>query len=167
MTLRLILTRHAKSSWADPSADDHRRPLNARGEESARAIGAWLAERAYVPHQALVSSSQRTRQTWGLISSAFDSAPDASFLDALYHSEPETLMERLRGAEGSTVMMIAHNPGIAYFAQGLVDVQPSDSRFERYPTAATSVIDFEAPDWSAVTWNAGTITDLVFVRDLI
>ncbi|MGR3409824.1 MAG: SixA phosphatase family protein, partial [Paracoccus sp. (in: a-proteobacteria)] len=33
---RLILTRHAKSAWDDPTLDDHDRPLNDRGRRSAR-----------------------------------------------------------------------------------------------------------------------------------
>ena len=167
MTLRLILTRHAKSSWADPSTDDHDRPLNKRGEKSARAVGAWLAKHGYVPELALVSSSARTRQTWDLVSKAFDPAPEAVFSQAFYLAEPAALMDGLRKAPVRSVMMIAHNPGIAFFAQGLVDQLPGDARFEQFPTAATAVIDFDAPDWAAVTWNSGRVTDLVFARDLI
>jgi len=167
MTLRLILTRHAKSSWADRSMSDRDRPLNTRGEQSARAVGIWLADRGYEPEQALVSSSVRTRQTWSLIAEAFDTAPEADFRDSLYHAEPAALIDELRKARTKSVMMIAHNPGIAYFAQGLVAALPGDARFERYPTAATAVIDFDAPDWAAVAWNAGRVTDLVFARDLI
>jgi len=167
MTLRLILTRHAKSSWADPSMDDHARPLNKRGVKSATAVGQWLAMRGYVPDLALVSSSERTRKTWTLIAKQFDDAPKAAYRDELFHAEPEVLMERLRGAGAECVMMIAHNPGIAFFAQGLVAALPGDSRFERFPTAATAVIEFEAPDWSRIAWNTGTVTDLVFARDLI
>ena len=77
MTLRLILTRHAKSSWASPTMDDHARPLNRRGESSAKAIGAWLAAQGYVPELALVSSATRTRETWALIAEAFDPVPEA------------------------------------------------------------------------------------------
>ena len=35
---RLILMRHAKSDWS-ASGDDHSRPLNARGMDSAPAMG--------------------------------------------------------------------------------------------------------------------------------
>ena len=167
MTVRLILTRHAKSSWADPTMDDHDRPLNKRGEKSARAVGKWLAKGGYLPNQALVSSSVRTRQTWKLIAKAFDAAPEAMYSDGLYHAEPAALMEGLRKATGDAVMMIAHNPGIAFFAQGLVSALPGDARFERYPTAATAVIDFEAQDWTKIAWSTGTVTDLVFARDLV
>lgn len=167
MTLRLILTRHAKSSWASPTMDDHARPLNRRGESSAKAIGAWLAAEGYVPELALVSSATRTRETWALIAEAFDPVPEARFVDALYHAEPNTLLQQLHAAEAQSVMMIAHNPGIAFFAQGLVAALPGDARFERYPTGATAVIEFDAPGWGSVTWTTGRVTALAFPRDLI
>ena len=46
---RLILTRHAKSSWDDPLTPDHDRPLNERGKAAAADLGVWLASRGYVP----------------------------------------------------------------------------------------------------------------------
>lgn len=167
MTLRLILTRHAKSSWGDPLTDDHARPLNSRGRASARAIGGWLASRSYVPDQALVSSAERTRETWALVAEAFDLPPKPEIRAELYHAEPEAMLATLRAATGRVVMIIAHNPGTAYFAQGLVAEPPADSRFDRYPTAATTVIDFDLERWDQVTWRSGQIVDFVAPRDLV
>jgi len=167
MTLRLILTRHAKSSWADPMMDDHERPLNNRGRASAQAVGAWLAERKYVPDEALVSSAARTRETWEHVAEAFDAAPAPKILPDLYHAEPEAMLAALRETTGRVVMMVAHNPGTAYFAQGIVDAPPPDARFARYPTATTAVIDFDLDDWSGVLWRSGRIVETVFARDLI
>ncbi len=147
--------------------DDHERPLNNRGRASAQAVGAWLAARGYVPDEALVSSATRTRETWELIAGAFDAAPAAVIRPDLYHAEPEGMLAALREATGRVVMMVAHNPGAAYFAQGIVEVPPPDARFGRYPTAATTVIDFEFSDWGGVVWRSGRIVDLVFARDLI
>jgi len=167
MTLRLILTRHAKSSWSDPIMDDHDRPLNNRGRASAKAVGTWLAARGHVPEAALVSSAARTRETWERASEAFDPAPNASIRPDLYHAEPEAMLAALRDATDQVVMMVAHNPGTAYFAQGIVDAPPPDARFAQYPTGATTVIDFETADWGGVDWRMGRIVDLVFARDLI
>jgi len=166
MTLRLILTRHAKSSWGDPAMEDHERPLNRRGAKSARAVGKWVKKRGYVPEVALVSSSERTRQTWALMSKAFKPTPEVLFRDELYHAEPNEMLDELRKAPAPCVMMVGHNPGTAFFAQGLVAALPGDARFERFPTAATAVIDFDVEDWGAVAWNTGRVTDLVFARDL-
>ena len=67
MTLRLILMRHAKSSWDSPGLDDHERPLNGRGCRSAKAIGAWLNDHGYLPDLVLSSDAERTRETWGIV----------------------------------------------------------------------------------------------------
>ena len=61
---RLILTRHAKSSWDDPMTPDHDRPLNERGKAAAADLGQWLASRDYVPEEVLCSDALRTRKTF-------------------------------------------------------------------------------------------------------
>lgn len=167
MTLRLILTRHAKSSWDDPMLDDHDRPLNKRGRASARAVAGWLAARGYLPDQAMVSTAARTRETWKLISGKRAGAPKPAYLAKLYLAEPEEMLHILRTATGRTVMMVGHNPGMAYFAQGLAHQPPADSRFERYPTGATTIIDFDAESWDQLVWRTGTIVDFVAPRDLL
>ena len=70
MSLRLILTRHAKSSWDSPVAGDHARPLNERGRKSAKAIGQWLSGKGYEPVLVLSSDAERTRETWALMAPA-------------------------------------------------------------------------------------------------
>ncbi|MCB0075198.1 MAG: hypothetical protein KDE20_27255 [Caldilineaceae bacterium] len=45
----LLLLRHAKSSWDDPSLPDHDRPLNERGKASAPMMGALILERGLFP----------------------------------------------------------------------------------------------------------------------
>ena len=60
---RLLLMRHAKSSWKYP-VSDHRRPLNERGERSAEAVGRELHEAGLWPSLVLSSDSKRTKQTW-------------------------------------------------------------------------------------------------------
>jgi phosphohistidine phosphatase len=167
MTLRLILTRHAKSSWSDPMIDDHDRPLNTRGRSSAKAVGTWLAGSSYVPGQVLVSSSERTRETWALVAQSLENAPTPVIRPDLYHAEPEAMLAALREATARVVMMVAHNPGCAYFAQGLVETPSTDARFSRFPTAATAVIDFEHDIWGDVAWRTGRLTDLAFARDLV
>lgn len=166
MTLRLILTRHAKSTWDDPHVGDHGRPLNERGRVSADAIGDWLAARGFHPDQALVSSAARTRETWDRIAARLANPPAATIRNDLYLAEPERMLAVLRAAKGKAVMMIAHNPGSAWFARALAAHPPSDSRFAQYPTAATTVFDFDIDTWSDVTWSAGEVVDFVVPRDL-
>ena len=110
MTKRLILMRHAKSSWSSPARDDHERPLNARGVEAATAIGDWLRQRSYLPDQILSSSSTRTRETCRRL----NLTADKRFLDGLYHAGAGQMMAILKQASGQCVLMLGHNPGIAW-----------------------------------------------------
>ncbi len=166
MTLRLILTRHAKSSWSSPMMDDHARPLNKRGRRAAADVGKWLAGKGYLPDAALVSTAERTRETWQIAAQAMGSAVQPRFVDALYHAGPERMLAVLKGAGGQSVMLIAHNPGISWFAETIAHSAPADPRFAQYPTAATTVFDFAAERWRDVSWGTGTVVDLVFPRDL-
>lgn len=167
MTLRLILTRHAKSAWDDPLMSDKDRPLNKRGRGSAKAIGRWLATRGYEPEQVMCSTAVRTRETWAKISDKLFAAPKAEYLDGLYLAEPDQMLAMLQRADKDVVMMVAHNPGTAYLAQGLVDAAPSHGRFQHYPTGATAIIDFPVANWSDVTWRMGEAVDFIVPRELI
>jgi len=167
MTLALMITRHAKSSWHDQFADDHSRPLNKRGRESAAVIGRWMQTRGYGPDLVLCSSAARTKETWAVISEEITAAPEVRFEGALYLATPQQMLDCLKSA-GQTpcVQLIAHNPGSAMMAAALVSDTPTHPQFERYPTAATSVIVFAADDWSDVDWGDGQLIEFVVPRDL-
>jgi phosphohistidine phosphatase len=166
MTLRLILTRHAKSSWDDPLMSDHDRPLNERGKAAAADLGNWLASRGYVPDQVLCSDALRTRKTWSGIAPALPGTPILDLKPALYHAGPDVMLAVLRHASGKTVMMIGHNPGIAEFAHRIVARAPLNPDFQRYPTGATLVVDFAADSWADVAWSMGSVDDFIIPREL-
>ena len=167
MSLRLILIRHAKSSWSDPLADDHARVLNNRGRTSARAIGVWAAERGYQPQKVLCSDAARTRETAELFMSALATQPEVSFLPSIYHAAPDTMLDLLKGQGASPIAIIGHNPGIGMLANALVSKAPPHPRFTDYPTGATSVIDFAIGDWRSIQIGIGQLIDFVVPRDLI
>jgi phosphohistidine phosphatase len=164
---RLILTRHAKSSWDDPLTPDHDRPLNDRGKAAAADLGQWLASRDYVPEEVLCSDALRTRKTFSGIAPALPGAPVLELKPALYHAGPDVMMAVLRHAKADTVMMIGHNPGIAEFAARLVAHPPHSPDFVRYPTGATLVVDFDVKDWSDVTFGSGVTVDFIVPREIV
>ncbi len=159
---RLILMRHAKSDWS-MGEPDKARPLNKRGEKSAKAIGAWLQSERFVPDEALVSSAARTRQTWDLL----DLGVTVQFEDALYLAEPDEMLEVLKAARKDTVLMIGHNPGICDLAHRLVDDPPAAHRFEDYPTGATLVVDFDVEDWADIMLRTGQVEAFKIPRELV
>ena len=159
---RLILMRHAKSSWSDAGLDDFDRPLNKRGKASAKAMGHWLKERGYRPEEIMSSSARRTGETClGLKLKV-----PAMYKLALYHAGPETMLAHLRLAQEPSLLMIGHNPGIAEFAARLVDRPPDHPRFDDYPTCATLVVDFHTP-WSEVGWGSGKVVDFAIPREIM
>src|SRR5258705_13867315 len=64
---RLLLLRHAKSSWDDASLDDFDRPLNDRGKKAVPIMGKWLRRKKLKPNLILSSPAVRAKQTTKLI----------------------------------------------------------------------------------------------------
>jgi phosphohistidine phosphatase len=171
MSLRLILTRHAKSSWDDPSMPDAARPLNKRGRRAATAIGKWLRKREGVPAAVLSSPSQRTRETWDRMAAELSARgatlPQPRWDDALYLAEPADMLDVLRTATGpGPVLMLGHNPGISLFAGRILDRAPALAAFEAYPTGATAIIDLDTDTWARAEWGCGRLVSFITPREL-
>lgn len=162
MTKRLVLMRHAKSSWDDLSLDDHARPLNARGRKAARAIGSWLTSLDIAPDMILCSDAVRTQETHQRlkVDGPVHMRPD------LYLASLDRILTVLQGAEGDTVMLIGHNPGIGEFANRLVMSPPPHGRFVDYPTGATLVADLPIDDWRAAHFGTGRVVNFLTPREL-
>lgn len=166
MTLKLILIRHAKSDWGDPTLPDHDRPLNKRGRRDAPRIGAWLARNGYLPTAVTVSSARRAQETWQGIKASLDAHPQVSTDPELYHADPETLMRFARRSGTDTHLMIAHNPGMAEFARRIVEKTPTHPRFADFPTCSTLVLDMRQSEWCDVGWQTAQVLDFITPHDL-
>ena len=171
MVLRLILMRHAKSSWDDPLMPDTARPLNKRGRRAATAIGKWLRKREAIPAAVLSSPSERTRETWDRVARELGSKgatlPPPQWADALYLALPGDMLEVLRKATGpGPVLLLGHNPGISLFAGAILERAPALAAYERYPTGATAIIDLDVSTWAQVTWGCGRLVSFVTPREL-
>ncbi|QDU86433.1 2,3-bisphosphoglycerate-dependent phosphoglycerate mutase [Planctomycetes bacterium Pla163] len=114
MTHRLVLMRHAKSSWAEPGQTDHARPLNERGRRDAPRVASRLVELGWTPDAVWSSDAARTRETFDLMLGAFDPAPQVTFDRDLYLGD----LGSIRGAAVQwqstwrTVLVLGHNPGL-------------------------------------------------------
>jgi len=166
MSKRLILMRHTKSSWNTP-LDDHARPLNGRGQRSADALGAWLAAGGYVPDAIYTSDAARTVETTGRLVAAMGASPEVTWMPSLYLAAPETLLTTVQSASEDTIAVIAHNPGIAFLAEGIVATAPDHPRFLDYPTGATLVCDFAIEKWADASPASAHVVDFIVPRDLL
>ncbi|PID60338.1 MAG: phosphoglycerate mutase [Gammaproteobacteria bacterium] len=156
--LRLIVTRHAKSSWSDLTLSDHARPLKGRGKRAASELGQWLVAHGHLPDAVLSSDSQRTRETWQLAADAMSVAPEPIWLPDLYLASPNDLLSIVQQASGRsrTLMVIAHNPGIGEFANRLLTKALDEEDFERFPTAAALVAEFPITHWNELEFGTGS-----------
>ena len=144
---RLVLLRHAKSSWSDDRLADAERPLTERGERDAPRIGARLRERGIRPDLVLSSPAVRARSTAKLAAQALSLGPGAIRIESsLYLAAPEEVMAIvLAQAENvGCLLVVGHNPGLTE----LVHLLLPDFGLADLPTAGTVVIDFAAERWS-------------------
>ncbi len=168
---RLLLLRHAKSSWSEPGASDHDRPLNRRGQEAAPRIGAYLARHKLVPDGVLCSTARRARETWELVAAEVPAAPAATFVERLYNATPRTLLDVLRHAEpgAGSLLVVGHNPGLQEAATQLIasgDLDDRERLREKLPTGGLVVIDFAIADWSKLHARSGRLERFVVPRML-
>ncbi|HEY0240989.1 MAG TPA: histidine phosphatase family protein [Friedmanniella sp.] len=140
-TRRLVLLRHAKSSWAD-DLPDLERPLSARGRRDAAEAGHWLAAHVGRPDLVLCSTAVRTRQTWAR---AGEAEPDllgpaqVRFEAAIYAAWPDTLLELARRlpVEVTTAVLVGHAPGLPDLAERLNRAN-GDRPVGDFPTSAVA-----------------------------
>ena len=160
--IHVLLLRHAKSSWANPEIDDIDRPLNKRGKRGARGIGRWLQAQHWAPDTILCSPARRTRETC----EGLGLRPAPVIANTLYEAEAETIIARLREAEGETILLIGHNPGIAEAAHRLAATRPDHPRFDDYPTAALLALRFEIDTPADIEDGAGAVVAFLTPHDL-
>ena len=164
---RVILMRHAKSSWADLNQHDHDRPLNDRGLQSSAKIGQWLKDNNYVPQEVLCSTAHRCVETWQGLEHVLRLDIQPQYDMGIYQAHVSTLHKKLKAAKGDVVLMLGHNPGISGFAEELLEQVPASQNFFNYPTAATTLIDFDIQDWSKLKLRSGTLQSFIVPRELI
>ncbi len=113
MPRRLIVMRHAKSSWESDAPDDHERPLNKRGLRDAPRIGRHLRELGWVPDLVLSSDALRTRQTYYGLCEGLEETIPAIFTPNLYHGGYQSLLDEAASVpeEVQTLLVLGHNPG--------------------------------------------------------
>jgi phosphohistidine phosphatase len=159
---RLLLLRHAKSSWDDPTLDDHARPLAPRGRRAARLISKHLRDEGIEISLVLCSSARRAVETVGLV------APTGKLRiqPGLYAASSDELLERLQRVppEAETVMLVGHNPSIQELATGLAS-GPSELDGQKFPTGALATLSFYGL-WRELAFGEAELVSFVTPRQL-
>jgi phosphohistidine phosphatase len=140
----LILFRHAKAVRAHEADSDEARGLTGRGRREAALAGAAMEDAGLKPTLALVSSSERTRETaeHGLQNFALETR----FEDALYHAAPEGIWDAFSASDADSVVIVGHNPGLGELVSTLVHQAHDGSKLARefsghFPTSAFAAFE--------------------------
>jgi phosphohistidine phosphatase len=168
---RLMLLRHAKSDWSQPGKHDHERELAPRGRKAALRMGEFMAREGLLPDCALVSTAQRTRETWALVRDALDNDPFTYFDERIYEASPGDILLAIRETPAATekLLVVGHNPGLQALAIALIgsgDIESRARLAEKFPTAGLAVIDFPRDDWSELAPGTGRLALFVSPRML-
>lgn len=165
----IILLRHAKSSWSDPTLADIDRPLAPRGERASRSIAEYIRRKKIHPDLVLCSPSLRTRQTLGAIEPSLGKRSTVEVVPALYAASETELLEQLQALPHSigSVMLIGHNPGLHDLARVLAS-RGADLRQleEKFPTGALATLVADNDSWAGLGLGSATLVDYVVPKQL-
>lgn len=158
----LLLLRHAKSSWDEPSLRDFDRPLAARGKRDAPRIGKALRKRGPHPELIISSPAARTRATIKAIAASARFEAEIQFEESVYGASASELIKLIRGLprEKATAMIVGHNPGLEDLVARLT------GKPERMPTAALACIEFQIDGWDDLKDGEGKLAWLLTPKQL-
>jgi phosphohistidine phosphatase len=136
--------RHAKSDWSGSGCSDFERPINERGERSAKIISQWLFDNEKIPQHIVSSSAVRARQTTELIVSTI-SPEIISYEKELYLANVETLLHLIQDYKTglNSLMVVAHNPGLEELVEYLLtDSDPLGHGVTSMTTANVAIFEY-------------------------
>lgn len=146
---RLLLLRHAKSSWNDEGALDFARTLAPRGESDAPEMGNRLRGRDMTVDLVLASPAARAKRTATLVAAALGYAEERIALAPdLYLASPAALLRTIgqQPDSAATLLVVGHNPGLTELANLLV----AELNLDNLPTAGVVAIDCDTQHWASV-----------------
>jgi len=144
----LVIVRHGKSAWDDPSLSDHQRPLAKRGLRDGPVMGARLADWGPPVDRVISSSAVRALATAELVTGEMGLPWDEIQVeDDLYHATETEMLELIQEQDDylDGLMLFGHNPGMTYLVNDL-----SDLDLENLPTCGVAILQFEVESWTEI-----------------
>jgi phosphohistidine phosphatase len=165
---RLLLIRHAKSSWDDPALRDFDRPLNERGVRDAPRMAKRLKEKQIHPDLMVSSPAVRALATCKAMAAVLKySESKIKTYEALYHASEDTLLEVVRqlpdyADREEVALLFGHNPGLTDFANQLLD-----ANIDNIPTCGIVACTFRLQHWKDVTWGSAKMDFFDFPKNKV
>jgi phosphohistidine phosphatase len=162
MLKTLMLLRHAKSDWDDPSLRDFDRPLAARGKRDAPRIGKAIKKRGTIPDIIISSPAVRAVQTIEAVVQSAGLQISPRLEESIYGAVASDLMKLIRQLPDSSncALLVGHNPTFEQLLARLTGAQ------EHMPTAALACIEFQIDHWADVEDAGGKLAWLLTPKQL-
>ncbi|MFZ1530344.1 MAG: histidine phosphatase family protein [Ferruginibacter sp.] len=145
---KLIIVRHAKSSWANLGQTDYERPLNERGQKDAPEMALRLKNRKITIDRFVSSPAKRAKQTCRAFCKLYEcDSGHILFIEKLYHAPKNVFYEVVEALDNAddTVIIFSHNPGITDFVNSLC----KDVFVDNMPTCSIFAVQADLAQWTA------------------
>ncbi len=158
---KIILVRHAKSSWEE-DVIDHERSLNDRGFKDADLVSTYFLDHFFNVDLLLSSDAKRAMTTANLFIDKLNiDREKVGFKHELYDFAGMNLLEVVKSCHVTVndLMIFGHNHALTAFANTY-----GDHYINNIPTCGVVMIAFDINKWSDL--KQGQTIQTVFPRDL-
>ncbi len=169
MPRRLLILRHAKSSWDSKAKTDFERPLAKRGKKDAPRMGVWMRKQGLIPDCVISSPAKRTKQTADRVCKELGIKTDKMIWDhRIYDAGLHELLQVLHDCSktATTVLLVGHNPGLemllTYLAADSVSI-PEDGKL--LPTATLAELTMPE-EWTGMSMGVAQLKSIIRARSL-
>ncbi|MDM8520396.1 histidine phosphatase family protein [Anaerolineales bacterium HSG6] len=155
----ILILRHAKSDWGDPSLADFDRPLSKRGLNDAPRMGKALLSAEQIPDRIISSPARRAKQTAKLVAEACGYKESIQWEDGFYGAGSADLIAALKQLppEVERGMLIGHNPTMEETVASLCTTSAGISPWGNVdgsdfsitvPTSGLACLEVNIDDWA-------------------
>jgi phosphohistidine phosphatase len=158
---KLLLIRHAKSSWETP-LHDKERPLTQKGMKDAHLVSAVIGE--FIPETFIIwSSSAKRASDTALIFAQNMAFPIECIVykDELYTFDEDKLEKVVKSCDNlfENLILFGHNEAITNFVNKF-----GDAFIENVPTSGFVSLEFDTDSWEKI--KNGKTKKTIFPKEL-
>ena len=158
---KLVLVRHAKSSW-EHDVTDHQRPLKKRGFKDADMVSNSFKKKSLTADFLISSDAIRAKTTAEIfISNLNIDESIVRFIHDLYDFSGKSLLRVIKSCDDTinTLMVFGHNNALTDFVNTF-----GDKYIDNVPTSGLVIIEFNIDNWKGL--KPGKTSYTLFPRDL-
>jgi len=156
---KIIIVRHAKSSWEE-QVDDHSRDLTARGLRDVELVSLEFKKLQEIPDLVISSTAKRAKMTADIFKQNLNLSPICLNKD-LYDFSGDSLVDTIKQVNMNIdkLMVFGHNHALTNFVNSYGDIY-----IDNVPTSGLVIIDFQIESWEYI--KIGQTVKIIFPRDL-